>query len=785
MRLFYVLSFLLIFQAGFAQKFTINGYVKDSGNGEELIGVTVLVVGTSTGTVTNSYGFYSITLPPGNYELQYSYVGYRPQNKSFELNQNLEQNIDLLSEAVQIDEVVITGERLDANVTDVQMGHTKLNIAQIRKLPAIFGEVDIIKNVQLQPGVISAGEGTSSFFVRGGSADQNLILIDEAPIYDPSHLFGLFSVFNGDVVKDSELYRGGIPSRFGGRLSSILEVRTKDGNNKKFSGAGGIGSLASRIMVEGPIKKDEASYIVSARRSYQELFAPLFSQNGQTNIVYFYDVNAKVNWKYKNNNRFFAAFYSGRDQFRFDKTFGFGWGNTTGTFRWNHLFSDKLFLNTTFIASTFDYKLELKDPVQGFDWTSRLQQYSLHNDFSWYINTNNEFTFGYHVSYRKFQPGTIAPNTSGSIFTTVSQPKQFVFENDLYVENKQKLGSKVTLSYGTRLSIFQNIGPADVTTYADPQDNINIVKTGTLHYGRHEPVATYVNLEPRAAATYLINPVSSIKASYNRMVQNTHLIASGTVPLPFNTWNPSGYYLKPQLADQYSVGYFRNFKDNMYEVSVEGFYKDMKHVTDFADNANIFFNPDLAVEIRQGNSWAKGLEFSGQKREGKFTGFVSYTLSKVTRKIPGVNQGKEFAANHDRRNVINIAVTYDKSERWQFGSIFTYSTGRPITLPSGRYEYGSYNVDLVTERNGYRLPAYHRLDLSATWNRKPKHPEKTWRTQWVFSIYNVYNRHNPFTVYTRVQQDKDGNIIGDGTQKEARLIYLFPIYPSATWNFKF
>lgn len=785
MRLFYLFLFCLVYQVSFGQKYTVSGYVKDSGNGEELIGVAVLVVGTGTGAVTNAYGFYSITLAPGKYDLQYSYVGYRSQAKSFELNQNIEQNIELVSEATTIDEVVITGERLDANVTDIQMGHTKLNIAQIRKLPAMFGEVDIIKNVQLQPGVISAGEGTSSFFVRGGSADQNLILIDEAPIYDPSHLFGLFSVFNGDVVKDSELYRGGIPSRFGGRLSSILEVRTKDGNNKQFSGAGGIGSLASRIMLEGPIVKDKASYIVSARRSYQELFAPIFNQNGQNNIVYFYDVNAKVNWKYKNNNRFFAAFYSGRDQFRFDNTFGFGWGNTTGTFRWNHLFSDRLFSNTTLIASSFDYKLELKDPVQGFEWTSRLQQYSLNNDLSYFINTNNELTFGHHISYRAFQPGIISPNTPGSIFTTVSVPKQYVLENDLYIENKQKIGTKVTLSYGTRLSIFQNIGPADVTTYADPQDNIQIIKTGVEHYDNFETVKTYINLEPRAAATYLINPVSSVKVSYNRMVQNTHLIASGTVPLPFNTWNPSGYYLKPQVADQYALGYFRNFKDNKYEVSVEAFYKNMRHVTDFADNANIFFNPDLSVEFRQGTSYAKGLEFSGQKKEGKLTGFVSYTLSKVMRKVPGVNQGNEFPANHDRRNVMNVALTYDLSDRWQFGSIFTYSTGRPITLPTGRYEYGNYNVDLITERNGYRLPAYHRLDFSATYNKKPKHPERRWRSQYVLSIYNVYNRHNPFSLYTRVQQDKDGNIIGDGTQKEARLIYLFPIFPSFTWNFKF
>jgi TonB dependent receptor/CarboxypepD_reg-like domain/TonB-dependent Receptor Plug Domain len=781
MRLFLPLL-LLIGHFAHAQKFTVNGYIKDAGNGEELIGVTVLVVGSSTGTVTNAYGFYSITLPAGQYELQYSYVGYRSQTKPFNLSQNIVQNVDLVTEATTIDEVIVTGERLDANVTDIQMGHTKLNIVQIRKLPAMFGEVDIIKNVQLQPGVITAGEGTSSFFVRGGSADQNLILIDEAPIYDPSHLFGLFSVFNGDVIKDSELYRGGIPSRFGGRLSSILEVRTKDGNNKHFAGAGGIGTLASRVMVEGPIVKDKSSFIVSARRSYAELFTTL---TGQNNTVYFYDINAKFNWKVKNNNRFFLAFYSGRDQFKFDKTFGFGWGNTTGTFRWNHLFSDKLFSNTTFIASNFDYKLELKDPVQGFAWTSRLQQYSLNNDLSYFINTNNELTFGYHVSYRIFQPGIISPNTEGSIFQTVSMPKQYVFENDVYVDNKQKIGEKVTLSYGARLSVFQNVGEADVTTYQDPQDNIQIIKTGTIHYDRFEPIKTYVNIEPRFSATYLLNPVSSIKASYNRMVQNTHLIASGTVPLPFNTWNPSGYYLKPQLADQYALGYFRNFKENKYEASAEVFYKDMRNVTDFADNANIFFNPDLAVEIRQGSSYAKGLELSAQKKEGKFTGFASYTLSKVMRKVPGVNQGNEFPANHDRRNVMNIAVTWDLNDQWQFGSIFTYSTGRPITLPSGRYEFNGYNVDLVTERNGYRLPAYHRLDLSATWNKKPKHPERRWRSQYVLSIYNVYNRHNPFTLYTRVKQDEDGNVIGDGTQKEARLIYLFPIFPSLTWNFKF
>jgi hypothetical protein len=777
-----ILPLILITSAGMAQNFTVSGYVKDADNGEELIGVTVLRKGTQEGTTTNAYGFYSITLPAGSHTLQYSYVGYRVQGVDITLDKNLSHNISLLSEATEIDEVIITGERIDANVTDIQMSKTKINIAQVRKLPAVMGEVDIIKAVQLQPGVVTAGEGTSSFFVRGGSADQNLILIDEAPIYDPSHLFGLFSVFNGDVVKDSELYRGGIPSRFGGRLSSILDVRTKDGNNKEYSVTGGIGTLASRLMIEGPIVKEKASFIVSGRRSYADVFTPLFTE--QDNKVFFHDLNAKVNWKVRNNNRFFAAFYAGRDSFSFDETFGFSWGNQTGTFRWNHLFSDRLFSNMTLIASNFDYKLELRDPVQGFEWKSSLKQFSLNNDLGFYINPSNELTFGYHVSYREFQPGIISPNTSGSVFLSVSIPRQYVFENDVYIDNQQRIGEKIALMYGARLSIFQNIGPSDVTTYADPQDNIRIIRTGTLHYDRFEPVKTYVNLEPRFSFRYMVKPSSSIKASYNRMVQNTHLIASGTVPVPFNTWNPSGYYLRPQVSDQVAAGYFQNLANNRYELSLEGYYKDMRDVTDFADNANIFFNPDLAVEFRQGDSEAIGLEFAAQKKEGKLTGFLSYTLSKVMRTVPGVNRGNPFPANHDRRNVANLAATYDLNNTWSFGTIFTYSTGRPLTMPSGRYEYGPYNVDLVTTRNGYRLPAYHRLDLSATLNLGAN-KQKRWKNQLVLSVYNVYNRKNPFTVYTRVAQDEDGNPIGDGTQKEARMIYLFPVLPSLTYNFKF
>ncbi|MBL7856954.1 MAG: TonB-dependent receptor [Cyclobacteriaceae bacterium] len=763
------------------ERYTLNGYIKDMGNGEELIGVTVYIPQLKAGTVSNQYGFYAITVPKGTYEVHFSYVGFSLQTVTVELNGNVTRNIEMANEATVIQEVVVTDRAIDENVVSIQMSKNTINLTQIRKLPALFGEVDIIKNIQMLPGVISAGEGTSSFFVRGGSADQNLILIDEAPVYDPSHLFGLFSVFNADVIKDSELYKGGIPARFGGRLSSILEVRTKDGNNKNYNVTGGIGTMAARVAVEGPIKKDKSSFIVSARRSYIDAFLKAADQD---NLVHFYDVNAKINWKKNNNNRFFAAFYTGRDVFNFNNDFGFAWGNKTGTFRWNHLFNERIFSNVSVIASNFDYKLELKDPVQGFQWKSNLQELSIKADLSYAINTNNELTFGYHLTGRRFSPGKISPNTSGSIFTTVDLQHMYALDHGFYISNQQRINDALTLDYGLRLSIFQNIGSGDVYLYEDPQDNIDIVRTDTLHYKRFETIKAYVNLEPRIGVRYILAPGQSIKLSYNRMVQNTHLISAATVPIPFNTWNPSNYYLKPQVADQVAIGYFRNFSADNYEFSAEAYYKDIKNVTDFADNAEIFFNEDLSTEYRQGDSWAYGTEFMLTKVTGKLTGMVTYTWSKAMREIPGVNLGNAFKANYDRRNVMNIQAAYDYSARWTFGAMFTYSTGRPITLPGGKYEYGSYNPDVITERNAYRLPDYHRLDLSATLT-PTRNPNKKWRGQWVFSIYNAYNRKNPFTIYTRTVQDKDGNVVGDGTQKEARLVYLFPILPSVTYNFKF
>ena len=771
----------LVGMAQAQEKFTLNGYVRDAFNGEELIGVTVYVKEMQNGVITNPYGFYSLTLPKGTYHVEFSFIGMEPLEKEVNLNSDVSMNIELKEIAMDLNEVVVTGEREDEQVVNIQMSKNEIDIAQVKKLPALFGEPDIIKTVQMMPGVISAGEGTSSFFVRGGSADQNLILIDEAPVYDPSHLFGLFSVFNADVIKDSELYKGGIPSRFGGRLSSILEVRTKDGNNKEFGGEAGIGLLASSLMLEGPIKKDESSFIFSARRSYVDLFLKAANQD---NIVYFYDINAKANWRANNKNRFFLAVYTGRDNFKFGDDFGFDWGNKTATFRWNHLFNDKLFSNTSLIASRFDYGLGSTTDSDGFQWDSNITEYTFKQDQSYFFNPNLSLDFGYHLTYRQFSPGIIEPE-EGSIFKKTELQKEYALDHALYAGLEHKVSDRLTFQYGARLSVFQSIGEQMVYDYADVRDNRNPDRTDSTFYDSFENIKTYVNVEPRFAARYILNESTSLKASYNRMVQNTHLVSSGTVPLPFNTWAPSSLYLKPQKADQFAIGYFKNLDNNNYELSVEAYYKDIQNVTDFADNARVFFNQDLITEYRQGTSEAYGAEFMLQKKKGALTGFVSYTWSKATRLVPDVNLNREFYANHDRRNNLNVVATYEYSDKWTFGGSFTYGTGRPITLPAGSYEYGDgYLPDIITERNGFRLRDFHRMDFSATLTPR-KNAGKKYETSWTFSLYNAYSRKNPFSVYTRVQMDGDDNIVGDGTQKEARLIYLFPILPSVTYNISF
>jgi len=772
----------MLFAQG-AEQFTISGYIKDAQTGEELLYANVLAKENQTGTTTNLYGFYSLTLPKGNYQLVFSYLGYNSLTRSVNLTEDMDLNVELLPESAVLDEVIVSSKKEDEAVTDVAMSRIDLDVEQIKKMPALLGEPDIIKTIQTLPGVTSAGEGTSSFFVRGGSADQNLVLIDEAPVYEVSHLFGLFSVFNSDIIKSSELYKGGIPAKYGGRLSSLLEVTTRDGNAKEFAGSGSLGLLAAKMTLEGPIVKDEASFIVSGRRSYADIFMRQMDDLDGT-TVQFHDLNAKINWKKSNTDRFFLSAYSGRDVWNFDGNFSMDWGNTTTTFRWNHLFSDKLFSNLTLLYSDFDYKLGDSDPVEGFEWLANQREMSVKEDITYFVNPDLTVQFGYQGIYRRFTPGVIKPQGEESIFEETRLQKQFALDHGLYLGVDHDVTDRLSLQYGVRYSIFQNIGEGTIYEYANPDDNTTVEVVDSTNYGSFENIKTFHNLEPRFAARYTLDPQSSLKLSYNRMVQYIHLISNSTVPIPFNTWAPSSPYLDPQLADQVAIGYFRNFQNNAYEFSLEGYYKQSRDVTEFADNAELFFNKHLAVEFRQGDSESYGAELFLQKKKGDLRGFLSYTWSKTLMDVPGVNNDQTFVANHDRRHSLNLAATYQINDRWNVGGNFTYATGRPITLPTGKYEFDNFQVNYYSERNGYRLPDFHRLDLSATWEA-PQNDSKWLQNSFTFGLYNAYNRKNPFTIYTRKKQDDDGNIIGDGTEKEARLVYLFSTLPYFTWNFKF
>lgn len=782
---FIVIFIFEVFKPVYSQeKVTVSGYIRDKMTGEELIGASVLVKETGTGVASNLYGFYSVTLISGEYTFIFSYVSHKNVERHIVLsNSNTILNVEMEEHSVGLNELVIYGEDAAAHVEDVSMSKVEMNMEQIREMPSLFGESDIIKAIQMQPGVISAGEGTSGYFVRGGSADQNLILIDEAPVYDPSHLFGLFSVFNSDVIKDAELYKGGIPAQYGGRLSSLLDVRIKDGNNKRFSTSGGIGTLASRLLIEGPIKKDKSSFLISGRRSYMDVFQRMSKDpDMNTNLVYFYDFNAKVNWKSTNKNRFFASAYYGRDNYTLGDNAAFDWGNATFTFRWNHLFSDKLFANTSAIFSRFSYGLELKDPVQALNWTANMDEGRFKMDFDYFLNPQNHLIFGYHGSYKRFFPGVVEPRSDESFIKTVELDEMYAMEHNIFVGNEQKLSDRLMLQYGVRFTLFQNIGPASIRVYDDPMENINI-QYHIEEYDDFEIIKSFPALEPRFSARYLINAGSSIKLSYNRMVQNVHLMSNSTVPVPFNTWQPSSPYLDPQIADQIAGGYFKNLNDNTIKFSAEVYYKWMKRISEFADNANIFFNPDLATEFRPGSVRAYGFELFLQKTAGRLNGTVAYTFSKAIVDNQYLNGGKPFPANYDRRHNLTVNAFFDLSEKWSFGGSWLYSSGRPITIPAGRYEYDGYNIDYITSRNGYLLPSVHRLDLSAILSPH-KNRQRRWQSSWVFAVYNVYNRKNPFTIYTRVARDDDGVVI-DANQKEAMMVYLFSILPSVTYNFSF
>jgi hypothetical protein len=755
---------------------TINGSVKDAASGEALIGATVYVKETGAGTSANQYGFYSLSLKPAKYLLEFRYLGYTTVQKTIELNKDITLNIDLIPENKQIDEVVVTAERPDANVRKAEMSISKLDMKTIKRIPALMGEVDVLKVIQMLPGVQSTSEGTSGFSVRGGGFDQNLILLDEATVYNASHLMGFFSVFNNDAVRDVKLYKGDIPSNYGGRLSSVLDVRMKEGNNKKFTVTGGIGLISSRLTMEGPIGSEKTSFLIAARRTYADLFFPLMSDsNAQKSKLYFYDLNLKINHQINERNRLYLSAYTGRDLFGQKGSSDAGFGNLTGTLRWNHLISNNIFSNLSAIVAKYDYSLKMKQGGSDYFWNSDMLDYTLKLDFNWFPNPQNEIKFGLSSTFHDFNPcDAYIVGENSRLGAPV--PKNYALEHGIYVSNEQKIGAKLTIKYGLRYNIFQNIGSATIYSFAKGYPNYSV--TDTTYYQGGKIFHTYQGLEPRLGINYTFNDKASVKASFSRTIQNMQLASNSPGGMPLDVWFPSSPNIKPQKANQYAAGYFRNFANNTIETSIESYYKQMYDVIDFKDNAQLLMNPRLEGDIRSGTAKAYGIELLVRKNSGRLNGWISYTWSKVMRKIPEINYGNPYPATYDKPHNINVILNYEFSNRVILATNWIYATGAPVTFPVGSYmidnTYGKY----YSARNGYRMRDYHRLDLSLTIRGK-NHPGKKWESEWVFSMYNAYARHNDWMINFVQDSKNDKKIVAE------RWYLPFVCFPGITYNFKF
>lgn len=771
-------------------KFTISGYIKDASNGEALIGATVYVTETQGGGVTNEYGFYSITLPAATYTLHYSYLGYLPITKSIQLDKNNRIDIELSGEAEQLQEVVIQAELEQANVQNLEMSTNKLDIKTIQRIPAFLGEADVIKSLQLLPGVSTVGEGAAGFNVRGGSVGQNLILLDEAPVYNSSHLLGFFSVFNPDAVKDVKLYKGGIPARYGGRLSSLLDVRMKEGNSKKWEVTGGIGTIFSRIAIEAPIVKDKASFIVAARRSYIDVlarpFAPILQNGGALN---FYDVTMKANYNINPKNRVYLSGYFGRDNFKFDRNQGFSWGNATATLRWNHIFNDRLFSNFTALYSNYDYSLAFgRDDRNSFKWNSLISNYIFKPQFTYFLNSNNELNFGAEVIYYNFDPANAVGVSEGEA-KPFGLNRKYNLESSLYLSNSQKISKIFTIDYGIRYSLFNAFGPDKTYTYNDAVPGVRRDTVSSRQYKSGEVIAAYGNFEPRVSFKVQANPTSSIKGSYNRMAQYLHLISNTTASNPLDVWNPSSKNIKPQLADQYTLGFFKDLgKSRTYELSVEGYWKNTQNQIDYIDGADLLINEFLEGDLLSGEGRAYGIETYFQKKAGRLTGWVSYTLARTELKVNGINQGNWYPTRFDQTHNLKIAAFYDISKRWSFSANFVYTSGTPTTFPTSRYISQGllipYNGN--DSRNNVTLPDYHRLDVSFRLEGKKQKRGKDRKNSdyWVFGVYNLYARQNPFSIYFS-QADQRVSPGQPISSEATQLSIIGTVVPSISYNFKF
>lgn len=785
--IFCLVVFIFLFQTAFPSGFenknkhTVSGYVKDNSNGEELIGASVYVEELKVGTTTNVYGFYSLSLPEGEYNLVFSFLGYDDLRKKVKLTEDVKYNASLVPSAELLDAVEIVGERKDRNIKSVEMSVAKIPMKTIKKMPALLGEVDVIKSIQLLPGVLSGSEGSTGFFVRGGGADQNLVLLDGAPVYNASHFIGFFSVFNGDAVKDFKLYKGGIPPEYGGRLSSVLDIQMKDGNSRNYEVTGGIGVLSSRLTVEGPIIEDKMTFLISGRRTYYDVFLPLLPDtNAQKATVYFYDLNTKLNYKINENNRVFLSGYFGKDVMAFGDEFGMNYGNQTGTARWNHLFSSKLFMNTTFVYSQYNYNLFAEQmDMFAMDWVSGIKDYNGKMDLTYFLNPDNTLKAGIGTIYHTFDPGRVTIDIKGAEPDTIKIANNYAYEHSGFIQNEQKITALLSATYGIRFSAFQNVGPGTSLVF-DKEDPLKYDVSDTLTYTKGKVFNTYKGWEPRLGLRLITDEWSSVKASYNRTVQYVHLATNTSSSTPIDYWFPCSPNIKPQLADQIALGYFRNFKQDMFETSLEIYYKKMKNVIDFRDHAETLLNQAYEGEIRIGEAYSYGAELYIKKSEGRFNGWISYTYSQTKRRIPEVNRGDWYFAPYDKTNDISIVMNYDATPQLTLSATWVYSTPQPRTFPTGRYEYGGLIVPVYSDRNNVRIFPYHRGDISATYDfmKKGKDRKLLKESSITFSVYNVYFRKNPTTITFKQNED-------DPTKTEAEILYLFPIVPSLTYNFKF
>lgn len=754
----------------FAQsEVAVMGYIRDASNGEDLIGATVYVEQLKTGTASNAYGFYTLNLVPGFYTITVSFLGYQSQQFTLSVDTKMNYNIKLEPSSEEIDEIVVSTEAVNQNIIGTEMGTVKLNPKTIKAIPVLFGEQDILKTIQLMPGVASAGEGSTGFFVRGGQADHNLVLLDDAPVYNPSHLLGFFSVFNSDAINDVKLFKGGVPAEFGGRASSVLDVHMKEGNSERFAASGGIGLISSRLTLEGPLANNGSSFLISGRRTYADLFL-VFSKNEniKDSKLYFYDLNMKTNLKIGERDRIYLSGYLGRDIMK-ASSFGFNWGNKVGTLRWTHVFSSKLFSNTSLIVNDYNYST-LADLDFSFDLNAGIFGKTFKQRFTYYANSNNTIGFGVELNDYVFKPGSLDFTPLEGEKQTFAVPEKDGLESAVYLSNEQKIGSRLSLNYGMRVTNFTRRGASNEYLF-DTNGDV----TDTMAYKKDDWYNPYWNFEPRFSLNFVFNENTSVKAGYNRMAQYIHLLQNATAGTPVDYWIPSSVNVKPQVTDQVSVGFFRNFYNHEYQLSVESYYKDMQNQIDYKTGAELLLNELVEGELLYGVGKAYGAEFLFEKKKGKLTGWVAYTLARSLKQIDGINKNAWYPARQDRIHDFSVVAIYQLNKKWTFSGNWVYYTGNAVTFPAGKYYIDGSVASLYTERNGYRMPDYHRLDLGATWLLKQT---KNYRSELNFSVYNAYAQKNPYSFIFAEDEDNPG-------QTKTTMVYLFSAIPSISWNFKF